>query len=119
MRAITLSETGNDAVIGMVCVNPEDPNTTILVVSEKGNGKRTSLDDYRITNRGGKGVKTINLSEKTGELVTIKSVTEEDQLTHYHPGVGRSLNSQIRILRKEKKELCAWGIFQASKLMTL
>jgi DNA gyrase subunit A len=80
VRAITLSETGNDAVIGMVCVNPEDPNTTILVVSEKGNGKRTSLDDYRITNRGGKGVKTMNLSDKTGELVTIKSVTEDDQL---------------------------------------
>ena len=62
----------------MICV--EDIHSTILVVSEKGYGKRSKLDDYRITNRGGKGVKTINITEKTGELVAIKNVTDEDDL---------------------------------------
>jgi DNA gyrase subunit A len=69
-----------DEVIGMVAVDPSNLDTTIMVVSENGYGKRTSLDDYRITNRGGKGVKTINITEKTGKLISIKSVTEEDDL---------------------------------------
>ncbi|MFM9709493.1 DNA gyrase C-terminal beta-propeller domain-containing protein, partial [Streptomyces galilaeus] len=55
-----------DEVVGMICVNKEDTERTILVVSEKGFGKRTAIDEYRITNRGGKGVKTINVTEKTG-----------------------------------------------------
>ncbi|MBS1511966.1 MAG: DNA gyrase subunit A [Bacteroidetes bacterium] len=77
----------NDEVVGLVCVNREDKNKTILVVSEKGYGKRTSLDDaetgeanYRITNRGGKGVKTINVTSKTGGLVGLLDVTEKEDL---------------------------------------
>ena len=58
----------NDEVIGMICVNKNESERTVLVVSEKGFGKRTSIDEYRITNRGGKGVKTINVTEKTGKL---------------------------------------------------
>ena len=76
-----------DAVVGMVCVNREDKTKTVLVVSEKGYGKRTFLDDpetgesnYRITNRGGKGVKTINVTEKTGSLVGLLAVTEKEDL---------------------------------------
>jgi DNA gyrase subunit A len=70
----------NDEVIGMVCIEPENKESTILVVSEKGFGKRTCIDDYRITNRGGKGVKTINITQKTGDLISIKSVTENDDI---------------------------------------
>jgi DNA gyrase subunit A len=73
-------EDGTDEVIGMVCVNREDTTRTILVVSEKGYGKRTSIEEYRITNRGGKGVKTINVTEKTGSLVGILDVTEKEDL---------------------------------------
>ncbi len=80
VRGITLNDDGNDSVVGMICVDPNDPETTILVISEKGNGKRSALDDYRTTNRGGKGVKTMQITDKTGKLVTIKSVKEEDDL---------------------------------------
>ncbi len=69
-----------DEVIGMICVNKEDLERTILVVSEKGYGKRTAIEDYRITNRGGKGVKTINVTEKTGNLVGILYVKETEDL---------------------------------------
>ena len=69
-----------DEVIGMVCVDKEDKEQSILVVSEKGYGKRTDIDEYRITNRGGKGVKTMNVTPKTGALVAIKSVTDKDDL---------------------------------------
>jgi DNA gyrase subunit A len=69
-----------DEVIGMICVNREDRSRTVLVVSEKGYGKRTPIDEYRITNRGGKGVKTINVTEKTGKLVGILDVTESEDL---------------------------------------
>ncbi len=77
VRGISLQHE-NDEVIGMVAV--EDENSDILVVSEKGYGKRTSLDAYRITNRGGKGVKTLNISEKTGQLVAIKNVDDSNDL---------------------------------------
>ncbi len=77
VRGITLAHE-NDEVVGMVAVN--DMESNILVVSEKGYGKRSSLEDYRITNRGGKGVKTLNVSEKTGDVVAIKNVTDEDDL---------------------------------------
>ncbi|HLZ86088.1 MAG TPA: DNA gyrase C-terminal beta-propeller domain-containing protein, partial [Puia sp.] len=70
----------NDEVIGMICVNREDKTRTVLVVSEKGYGKRTAIDEYRITNRGGKGVKTISVTEKTGKLVGILDVTEAEDL---------------------------------------
>ena len=69
----------DDEVIGMICVE-KDTNEDILVVSENGYGKRTNLDDYRITNRGGKGVKTIQITEKTGKLIAIKSVTDDNDL---------------------------------------
>ena len=77
VRGITLQHE-NDEVIGMVSVN--DFESDILVVSEKGYGKRSSLEDYRITNRGGKGVKTLNISEKTGNLVAIKNVDDNNDL---------------------------------------
>ena len=79
VRGLTL-ESAEDEVIGMVCVNPRKSEATILVLSEKGYGKRTDLEDYRITGRGGKGVKTISITEKTGSLVGILSVTDEDGL---------------------------------------
>jgi DNA gyrase subunit A len=69
-----------DEVVGMICVNVEDKSRTVLVVSEKGFGKRTPIDEYRITNRGGKGVKTINVTEKTGKLVGVLDVTEKEDL---------------------------------------
>ncbi|MCG6188006.1 DNA gyrase subunit A [Maribellus maritimus] len=77
VRGITLGNP-NDEVIGMVCVN--NGNEDILVISENGYGKRSKIDDYRITNRGGKGVKTINITEKTGDLITIKSVSNDNDL---------------------------------------
>ncbi len=69
-----------DEVIGMICVNKDDKSRTVLVVSEKGYGKRTAIDEYRITNRGGKGVKTISVTDKTGPLVGILDVTEKEDL---------------------------------------
>ena len=77
VRGITLAN-AKDEVVGMISIN--NPEVTVLVVSENGYGKRTDIDDYRITNRGGKGVKTINVTEKTGELVAIKDVTDNDDL---------------------------------------
>jgi len=79
VRGVTL-EDDEDEVIVMVCVNPNKESATILVVSEKGYGKRTDLDDYRVTGRGGKGVKTLSITEKTGNLVGLMSVTDEDGL---------------------------------------
>ena len=78
VRGIRLQNEKTDEVIGMIAVDDMDSN--ILVVSENGYGKRSSLEDYRITNRGGKGVKTISITEKTGNLVSIKNVTDEDDL---------------------------------------
>ncbi len=69
-----------DEVVGMICVNIEDKSRTVLVVSEKGYGKRTAVDEYRVTNRGGKGVKTISVTEKTGKLVGILDVSEKEDL---------------------------------------
>jgi DNA gyrase subunit A len=77
VRAVTL-ESATDKVIGMVCISREDAN--LLVVSEKGYGKRSLMEDYRITKRGGKGVKTLNITEKTGKLVAIKEVVDDDEL---------------------------------------
>ncbi len=70
----------NDEVIGMICVHSDDPDHTVLVVSAQGYGKRTKISEYRITNRGGKGVKTINITPKTGELIGLLSVTEKQDL---------------------------------------
>ncbi len=77
VKAITLASE-EDEVIGMICVENEGEN--VLVVSENGYGKRSELDDYRVTNRGGKGVKTMSITEKTGNLIAIKSVTDDDDL---------------------------------------
>ena len=77
VRGITLAD-DKDEVIGMICL--ENTESTILVVSEKGYGKRSEVDDYRITNRGGKGVKTLNITDKTGMLISIKDVTDSDDL---------------------------------------
>ena len=85
VKAISLDEDGRDRAIGMICVEPNS-DKTVLVISEKGYGKRTALDDengepiYRITNRGGKGVKTLNITDKTGALVGLEAVTDEDDL---------------------------------------
>ena len=77
VRGVTL-ESADDRVVGMVCISREESN--LLVVSEKGYGKRSLVEDYRITKRGGKGVKTINVTEKTGKLVAIKEVVDSDDL---------------------------------------
>jgi DNA gyrase subunit A len=69
-----------DEVVGMICVNPNDTTRNVLVISENGFGKRTAVDEYRVTNRGGKGVKTINITEKTGALVGIMDVSDKDDL---------------------------------------
>ena len=85
VKAISLDEDGQDRAIGMICVEPNS-DKTVLVISEKGYGKRTALDDengepiYRITNRGGKGVKTLNITDKTGALVGLEAVTDADDL---------------------------------------
>jgi DNA gyrase subunit A len=79
VRGIRLADE-NDEMVGLICVDLEDKETTIMVVSEKGNGKRTELEDYRVTNRGGKGVKTIQVTEKTGSLFALKAVKDEDDL---------------------------------------
>ena len=81
VRGITIED--DDEVVGMICVESDkvkEQNRTILVVSENGFGKKSELDDYRLTSRGGKGVKTLNITEKTGKLVALKSVTEENDL---------------------------------------
>ncbi len=77
VRGVRLAH-DQDEVVGMIAVN--NPDVTVLVVSEKGYGKRTDIEDYRVTNRGGKGVKTINVTEKTGQLVSIKDVTDSEDL---------------------------------------
>jgi len=79
VRGIRL-QNDDDAVVGMVSADPADMNASILVVSQKGLGKRTLLSEYRLTNRGGKGVKTLQVTEKTGKLISIKGVTDNDEL---------------------------------------
>ena len=85
-----------DEVVGMISVNDMDAN--ILVVSENGYGKRSSLEDYRLTNRGGKGVKTISITEKTGKLVTLKSVSDSDDLMIINKS-GIAIRMQVEDLR--------------------
>ena len=79
VKAISLSAE-NDGVVGMVCIDPDNKEQTILVISEKGNGKRTQFEEYRLTNRGGKGVKNMQITDKTGKVVAMKSVVEDDDL---------------------------------------
>ena len=95
VRGVTL-EGAADKVVGMVCITHEDAN--LLVVSEKGYGKRSQIDDYRITRRGGKGVKTINITEKTGKLVAIKQVGDNDDLMIINRS-GISIRIKVEELR--------------------
>lgn len=99
VKGMTL-DNEKDYLVGMVCVDPEDESTTIFVVSENGNGKRSALDDYRITNRGGKGVKTMAISEKTGLLVAIKTVRDDEDLmiTNRSGIIIRMPVSDIRVM---------------------
>lgn len=95
VRGVTL-ESAADKVVGMVCITREDAN--LLVVSEKGYGKRSLIDDYRITRRGGKGVKTINVTDKTGKLVAIKEVGDKDELMIINKS-GISIRIKVSELR--------------------
>ncbi|MBK1440461.1 DNA gyrase subunit A [Parapedobacter sp. ISTM3] len=97
VRGVTLAGP-DDEVVGMISVNNSE--TTVLVVSEKGYGKRTDIEDYRVTNRGGKGVKTINVTEKTGKLVAIKDVTDNDDLMIINKSgiVIRIAVSELRVM---------------------
>jgi DNA gyrase subunit A len=95
VRGVTL-DSAEDKVVGMVCITRPDAN--LLVVSEKGYGKRSDMEDYRITHRGGKGVKTINVTEKTGKLVAIKEVTDKDDLMIINKS-GISIRIQVQELR--------------------
>ena len=128
-------EDGTDEVIGMICVNKEDTSKTILVVSEKGYGKRTPLisegeDVYRITNRGGKGVRTINVTEKTGKLVGILNVSEkEDLIITCKSGItlrtpvasikeaGRNTQGVILIRLDEGDEIAAISIIEEEEVI--
>ncbi len=94
VRGIRINE--NDEVIGMIAI--DNTESSVLVVSEKGYGKRSSLEDYRITNRGGKGVKTINITDKTGNLVAIKNVTDEDDIMIINKS-GITIRMEVKNLR--------------------
>ncbi|WPV01879.1 DNA gyrase subunit A [Mucilaginibacter sp. cycad4] len=109
VRGITL-DGENDEVVGMIAI--DDAETTVLVVSEKGYGKRTDIEDYRVTNRGGKGVKTLNITEKTGNLVAIKGVTDKEDLM--------IINKSGIIIRIAVSELRVMGrATQGVRLITL
>ncbi|MFB9844481.1 DNA gyrase subunit A [Mucilaginibacter ginsenosidivorans] len=109
VRGISL-EDDNDEVVGMISI--DNPETTVLVVSEKGYGKRTDIDDYRVTNRGGKGVKTLNITDKTGKLVAIKGVTDKEDLM--------IINRSGIIIRMAISELRTMGrATQGVRLITL
>lgn len=109
VRGISL-DSDKDEVVGMISI--DTPETTVLVVSEKGYGKRTDIDDYRVTNRGGKGVKTLNITEKTGNLVAIKGVTDNEDLM--------IINKSGVIIRIAVSELRVMGrATQGVRLITL
>ncbi len=109
VRGISL-DNDTDEVVGMISI--DNPETTVLVVSEKGYGKRTDIDDYRVTNRGGKGVKTLNITEKTGKLVAIKGVTDDEDLM--------IINKSGIIIRIAMSELRTMGrATQGVRLITL
>ncbi len=101
VRGVTLSDKiENDEVVGMISVDPKDESVGILVLSERGMGKRSSLEDYRQTNRGGKGVKTMNISDKTGLLIAIKAVMENDDVVISNRSgiVIRMMVSDMRVM---------------------
>jgi DNA gyrase subunit A len=100
VRGIRLDEGKEDKVVGMLSVDPTNPDITIFVASEKGSGKRSALDEYRITNRGGKGVKTMNVTNKTGKVVAVKAVSTYDHLmiTTIEGIMIRSAVSDLRVM---------------------
>ena len=102
VRGMTLDEDGQDEVIGMICVNDIERDT-VLVVSEQGFGKRSIVEDYRKTNRGGKGVKTLNITDKTGKLVAIKAVNDEQDLMIINKsGIAIRLKlSEVRVMGRD------------------
>ena len=111
VRGVTLADE-QDAVVGMICVDSSENPGDVLVVSEHGYGKRSSLEDYRETNRGGKGVKTLNITDKTGALIAIKDVTDKDDLM--------IINKSGIILRMAVKDLRVMGrATQGVKLIEL
>ncbi len=119
VRGIRLQEDGDDAVIGLIIMNPIDTEKTILVISEKGTGKRTKLEEYRQTGRGGKGVKTLQVNEKTGSLAAMKAVLDTDDMmiinksgisiriaTNTLPLLGRATQG-VRVIKIDKKDSIA------------
>ncbi|MCB0558739.1 MAG: DNA gyrase subunit A [Lewinellaceae bacterium] len=100
VRGISLNDDGKDVVVGMVCIDPNDADTTIMVISEKGMGKRTEFGEYRLTNRGGKGVRNMMVTDKTGGVVSIKAVKDEDDLmiTNRSGIVIRMAVSGVRVM---------------------
>jgi DNA gyrase subunit A len=102
VRGIEVDEAQHDEVVGMVCVDPKDTITSILVISEKGMGKRSALEDYPTQLRAGKGVKTMQVTSKTGPLVAIKRVTDEDDLmvTTTSGVTIRTGADELRVMRR-------------------
>ncbi len=100
VRGISLNDDGKDVVVGMVCIDPTEEDTTIMVISEKGMGKRTAFSEYRLTNRGGKGVRNMMVTGKTGGVVSIKSVRDDDELmiTNRSGIVIRMAVSDVRVM---------------------
>ena len=98
VRGITVPK--DSELVGMVCIDPNDPNASVLAVSEKGMGKRSAIDDYRVQTRGGLGVKTLQITEKTGKLIAIKSVSDgEDLMITTTSGVTiRTAASELRVM---------------------
>jgi DNA gyrase subunit A len=117
VRGISLSE--NDDVIGMICV--ENESEDVMVVSENGYGKRSRIEDYRVTNRGGKGVKTINVTEKTGNLVAIKSVSDTDDLmiiTESGMTIRLAINS-VRLMGRTAQGVKLINLKENSKIASI
>jgi DNA gyrase subunit A len=98
VRGIRIS-LAEDEVVGMICI-PKERKMEVLVVSENGYGKRSDIEDYRVTNRGGKGVKTLNVTEKTGKLIAIKGVTDSDDLMIINKSgiIIRMAVSELRVM---------------------
>jgi DNA gyrase subunit A len=96
----TSTDDGQDMVVSMVCIDPEDKDQTVMVISEKGMGKRTLFEEFRLTNRGGKGVKNMQLTDKTGKVVATKMVRDDDDLmiTNRSGIVIRMAVSDVRVM---------------------
>ena len=127
VKGINLGSNPNNEVVGMICVQENDEETTIMVVAENGIGKRTVLDEYRAQTRGGKGVKTINITAKTGKLISIKATNEEDDLVIINksgltirlsvsaiPTTGRATQGVKLINIKSNDSIADVGLIKAS-----